>query len=203
MKDVNRDTTEEDTRNQQPEEPREQSGTAAGYGEQLDKLQKELADYKDRYVRLYAEFDNARKRQEREKIEFIRYANEQLITEFMAILDNLELSLNAAKNKHEDYTAFIKGIEMVMTHIYGMLKKNGVRPVETDGKKFDPNCHEVLMQEPRNDVEQGVILEVFQKGYYLHDKVIRTAKVKLASPDWAASQTGENGPPEHEAEGNV
>lgn len=146
-----------------------------------DKLQNDLADYKDRYVRLYAEFDNVRKRNEREKLEFVKYASEQLIIEFLAILDNLELSLNAAKDKHEDYEAFIKGVEMVMTHIYGMLKKNGVKQVEAEGKRFDPNCHEVLMQEPRDGVEDGTVIGVFQKGYCLHDKVIRTAKVKLAS----------------------
>jgi molecular chaperone GrpE len=203
MKDVNRDAAaEEGARNQAPDGPQEQSGAAAGEVEQPDKLQRELADYKDRYVRLYAEFDNARKRQEREKMEFVRYANEQLIAEFLAILDNLELSLNAAKHKHEDYTAFIKGIEMVMTHIYGMLKKNGVRPVETDGRKFDPNCHEVLMQEPHNDVEEGAILEVFQKGYYFHDKVIRTAKVKLAVQG-PADLPEEGGPVKDETAENI
>lgn len=146
-----------------------------------DKLQRDLADYKDRYIRLYAEFENARKRNEREKMDFVKYASEQLIIEFLAILDNLELSLNAAKDKHEDYEAFIKGVEMVMTHIYGMLKKNGVKQVEAEGKMFDPNCHEVLMQEPRDGIEDGTVIGVFQKGYCLHDKVIRTAKVKLAS----------------------
>ena len=103
-------------------------------------------------------------------------------------MDNFELSLNVAKNKHEDYEAFIKGVEMVMTHIYGMLKKNGVCPIEADGKKFDPNCHEVLMQEPDENAEEGTVIGVFQKGYELHGKVIRTAKVKLAGPVTAADE---------------
>jgi molecular chaperone GrpE len=145
-----------------------------------DQIRQELADYKDRYIRLYAEFDNVRKRHEREKMEFVKYASEKLIVDFLGILDNLELSLTVARDKHVDYEAFIKGVEMVMNHIHEMLRKNGVKQVEAEGKHFDPNCHEVLMQENREDVEEGAVIGVFQKGYCLHDKVIRTAKVKLA-----------------------
>ncbi|HBR14454.1 MAG TPA: nucleotide exchange factor GrpE [Candidatus Omnitrophica bacterium] len=144
------------------------------------KLNEEAVQYKDRYVRLYAEFENARKRMEREKIEFMKYANEELIIEFLAILDNLERSIEAAKTKHQDYEAFLKGVEMVMTHIHEMLKKNGVRPIEAKGKMFDPHCHEVLMQEETDLFEDGIVMEEFQKGYYLGDKVVRTVKAKVA-----------------------
>jgi len=142
-------------------------------------LIEEAKEYKDKYVRLYAEFDNARKRMEREKFDFVKYANEGLIIEFLGILDNLERSVEAAQAKHEDYTAFLKGIEMVMAQVHDMLGKNNVKPIESKGKVFDHNCHEILMQE-ESDVEEGTVLEEFQKGYYLGDKVVRTAKVKVA-----------------------
>ncbi len=140
----------------------------------------EAAKYKDQYVRLYAEFENARKRMDREKQEFVKFANEGLITEFLGILDNLERSVEAAKAQHQDYTAFLKGIEMVMAHVHEMLKSNGVTPIEAQGKMFDPHCHEVLMQEETDEVDDGMIIEEFQKGYSLGEKVVRTAKVKVA-----------------------
>ncbi len=144
------------------------------------KLLADLAEYKDKYLRLYAEFDNARKRMERERLEFVKYANEGLLSEFLNILDDLERSMEAAKARHEDYAAFLKGIEMVMAHIYEMLKLNRVKPLGSVGKKFDPHVHEVLMLSESDGVEEGTVLEEFQKGYLLEDRVIRTAKVKVA-----------------------
>ena len=144
------------------------------------KLNEELTNYKDKYLRLVAEFDNVRKRQERERQEFVKYANEELITQFLGVLDDLERSLDAAKVKHEDYGAFLKGVEMITSRIQELLKKNNVRPIEALGKKFDPHCHEILMMEESDKHEDDVVIEVLQKGYYLADKVVRTAKVKVA-----------------------
>jgi len=143
-------------------------------------LIEDAAKYKEQYIRLYAEFENARKRMDREKQEFVRYANEGLIVEFLGILDNLERSVESAKTKHEDYEAFVKGIEMVMIHIHDMLKRNDVKPIEVKGKMFDPHSHEVLMQEEREDLDDGTVIEEFQKGYCLGEKVVRTAKVKVS-----------------------
>jgi len=140
----------------------------------------DAAKYKDQYVRLYAEFENARKRMEREKQDFVRYANEGLIVEFLMILDNLERTVEAAKANHQDYAAFVKGVEMVMSHVHDMLKRNGVKPITAEGKMFDPHSHEVLMQEETEEFEDGAVIEEFQKGYCLGDRVVRTAKVKVA-----------------------
>ena len=144
------------------------------------KLRTDLAEYKDKYLRLYAEFDNARKRMERERLDFVQYANEELLGEFLNISDDLERSMEAAKARHEDYSAFITGIEMVMAHIYEMLKRNHVKPVESLGKRFDPHCHEILMLSESDEAEEGTVLQEFQKGYLMGDRVIRTAKVKVA-----------------------
>lgn len=145
------------------------------------KLLGELAGYKDKYIRLFAEFDNVRKRTEREKMEFVKYANEGLLSEFLGILDDLERSVEAARVKHEDYDAFLKGIKMVMTHVYGMLKKNNVKPIEANGKMFDPHLHEPLMQVETDEVPEGTVVEEFQKGYMFDNRVLRTAKVKVAT----------------------
>ena len=147
---------------------------------EYQKTVKELAEYKERCVRLYAEFENARKRYDREKVEFVKYANEGLISEFLNILDDLERAVNAAATKHEDYDAFLKGVELVMGRIHDLLKKNNIRAIEAVGKKFDPHCHEVLLQMPSAEHEDGTILEEMQRGYWLGDRVVRTAKVKVA-----------------------
>lgn len=147
---------------------------------EYEKLKAEAAEYKDKYIRLCAEFDNVRKRMDREKIEFTKYANEGLLGEFLTLLDDLERSVEAAKANHQDYSAFLKGIEMVMAHVYEMLKKNDVRPMESIGQKFDPHCHEPLMQVESDQHEDEVIVEEFQKGYFLGERVLRTAKVKVA-----------------------
>ena len=148
--------------------------------EEYEKLKREAEDFKDKFVRLFAEFENARKRNERERAEFVKYANENLLVDFLSILDDLERSVAAANAKHEDYTAFLKGIELVMAHIYDMLKKNDVKAIPAVGKKFDPHKHEILMQAEMKEAEDGSVVEEFQKGYTLGDKVIRTAKVKVA-----------------------
>ena len=148
--------------------------------EEYERLKKEAEDFKDKFVRIFAEFENARKRNERERAEFVKYANENLLVDFLSILDDLERSVAAANAKHEDYTAFLKGIELVMAHIYDMLKKNDVKAIPSVGKKFDPHRHEILMQAEMKEADDGSVIEEFQKGYTLGDKVIRTAKVKVA-----------------------
>ena len=140
----------------------------------------ELKEYKDKYIRLYAEFENTRKRMEREKLEFIKYANEELIFDFLRILDDLERCVQAAQTNKDDHAALIKGIDLVMLHIREMLRKNGVRPIEALGKPFDPHLHEILMQEESSEHEDSIILQELQRGYMYNDKVIRAAKVKIA-----------------------
>lgn len=144
------------------------------------KIIADAAEYKDKYIRLFAEFDNARKRMERDRIEFIKYANEELLVDFLGVMDNLELSLLSAKQK-QDQDALIKGIEMVLSQAKDLLKKNGVVPIEAKGKLFDPHAHEVLTQEENDEYEDGTVLEEFQKGYRLGEKVIRTVKVKVST----------------------
>jgi molecular chaperone GrpE len=136
-------------------------------------------EYWERILRLQAEFDNTRKRLEREKQEFVKFANEGIVISLLNILDDLERTVQLAEDKHQDLEAFLKGVEMILAHLYEMLKEHGVSPIEAKGKIFDPNYHEALMQ-VESDVPENTIVEELQKGYLLNDRVIRTSKVKVA-----------------------
>lgn len=143
------------------------------------KLVEDAAAFKDKYVRILAEFDNARKRNERERTELIKYAHEEVIIEILGIYEDLERSLESAKKFSTDTTT-IKGLEIVVGKMRDLLKVYEVKPIESVGKKFDPACHEAMMQMESEEHDDGTIVEEFQKGYWLGNRVVRTAKVKVA-----------------------
>ena len=150
---------------------------------ELCKLRKEAEQAQahwDKFVRLNADIENTRKRWERERQELLRYANEGLLADLLNINDEMERALNLSQEKHEDFTAFMKGMEMIMAHLHDLLKKNGIKPMEAEGKKFDPNFHEALMQAETADSPEGTVVEELQKGYMLDNHVLRTAKVKVS-----------------------
>ncbi|PIQ84916.1 MAG: nucleotide exchange factor GrpE [Candidatus Omnitrophica bacterium CG11_big_fil_rev_8_21_14_0_20_43_6] len=133
----------------------------------------------DKMLRHQADLDNTRKRLDREKQEFIKFANEGLILDLLNVLDDLERTVDLAEAGKEDLNAFVKGVEMILVHLYEMLKNHGVKPIEAEGKIFDPNFHEALMQVENKDLPEHTIIEVLQKGYLIHGRVLRTAKVKV------------------------
>jgi molecular chaperone GrpE len=137
-------------------------------------------EYWDRILRLQADFENTRKRLEKEKQDFLKFANEGIVLELLNVLDDLERTVELAQSKHQDLAAFLKGVEMILVHLYELLKEHGVKPIEAQGKVFDPNLHEALMQAENKDVPEHTVLEELQKGYLLNDRVIRTAKVKVS-----------------------
>jgi molecular chaperone GrpE len=134
----------------------------------------------DKLLRLQAEFENTRKRLERDKQDFIKFANERIILELLNILDDLERTVELAQSKHQDLSSFLKGVEMILAHLYELLKENGIKPIEAQGKIFDPNYHEALMQTDDKDLPEHTIVEELQKGYLLNDRVVRTSKVKVS-----------------------
>jgi molecular chaperone GrpE len=170
--------------NKKPEEAKLKDEKVVSLKESEYLKLKEEADkakeYWDRLLRLQADFENTRKRLEREKNDFIKFANEGIVLELLSILDDLERTVELAQSKHQDLAAFLKGAEMILAHLYEMLKEHGVRPIEANGKIFDPNYHEALMQIESKDVPEHTVVEELQKGYLLNDRVIRTAKVKVA-----------------------
>ena len=137
-------------------------------------------EYWDKLLRLQADFENTRKRLEKDKQDFCKFANESIIVELLNTLDDLERTVELAQSKNQDLSAFLKGVEMILAHLYEMLKNYGVKPIEAEGKLFDPNYHEALMQVEDNELPEHTIVEELQKGYLLNDRVIRTAKVKVS-----------------------
>lgn len=134
----------------------------------------------DKMLRNQADLDNTRKRLEREKQDFIKFANEGLISDLLNVLDDLERTVDLAESHGEDLAAFLKGVEMILAHLYEMLKVHGVKPIEAEGKIFDPNFHEALMQVENKDLPEHTVVEELQKGYLIHGRVLRTAKVKVS-----------------------
>ncbi len=148
--------------------------------QQLREEAQKAADLQDKLFRLQADFENTRKRLEREKQEFVKFANEGIILELLNILDDLERTVELEQSQHQDLAVFLKGVEMILAHLYQMLKEYGVKPLEAQGKLFDPHYHEVLMQVENKELPEHTIVEELQKGYLLNDRVIRTAKVKVS-----------------------
>ncbi len=141
------------------------------------------AEFADKILRLQADFENTRKRMEREKQDFVKFANEGIILELLNVLDDLERTVSLAEAQKQDPDAFLKGVEMILAHLYEMLKEYGVKSIEAEGKIFDPHSHEALMQIANKDLPEHTIVEELQKGYKLNDRVIRTAKVKVSKKE--------------------
>ena len=147
--------------------------------DELEATKSQLNEEKDRSLRLSAEFDNFRKRNLKEREEFIKYANEKLILELVDILENLERGLeNARKSENKD--KLIEGMELIYKQFKNVLEKNGLVPVKALGEKFDPYKHEAMMQTITDEYDEGTILEEFARGYMLNNKVIRYSKVRVS-----------------------
>jgi molecular chaperone GrpE len=136
----------------------------------------EYDDLRNKYLRLGADFENVRKRWEREKEEIIKFAESSLLRDILVIMDELERALKIAK-EHTDAEKITQGIEMTYNNFGGILKKRGVKTIEAKGKKFDPHLYEIAASVETEDENEHIVIDEIQKGYFLEDKVLRTAKV--------------------------
>lgn len=136
----------------------------------------ELKDLKDKYLRLFAEFDNYRRRTAKENIELIGTANAKLIGKLTEVLDNFDLAFDP-KNKGASPEDFEKGIRMIHSRFKQLLEDEGLEPINPQGQVFDPNVHEALMLQPSNDVPENQVLSVVQKGWKLKGKILKHARV--------------------------
>ena len=146
--------------------------------EKIEKLEEEVKASEDKYLRLYAEFENFKRRKNQEIETNNIYKSQKVITEILPSLDNLERALQVDSD-NEEVKALRKGVEMVYEGMLNVLKTEGVEVVEIENVQFDPNIHHAVMQGEESDKESGVILDTFQKGYKLKDRVIRPAMVKV------------------------
>lgn len=137
------------------------------------------SEYLDHLQRLQAEFDNYKKRVDREKAELIEYASAELVSELIDIMENLERGVASAKGS-DDIDSIVKGMEMVSTQLKDILGSRGLKPIEAVGKKFDPHYHEAMMMTPTDEYPYNTVIEEFQQGYMIKDKVIRYSKVRVS-----------------------
>ncbi len=146
--------------------------------EKIKALEFELEEFKDRYARKVAEFENFRRRNISEKADWIKNANERIVLELCDVLDNFERALHPEVEKNRE--SFEKGIELIFQQLSNLLKKEGVEKIEAIEQEFDPNFHEALAHIP-SDMEDNIVAAVIQNGYRMNKKVIRPARVAVSN----------------------
>lgn len=150
--------------------------------EELAQLKKQssLADeYLDHLRRLKAEFENYKKREEKQRIEFIKFASENLITELLVVMDSFDRALNGVHASHS-LESFLPGVELIRKQLEDVLVKNGLAKIETVGNLFDPRIHEAIMQVESEEYPENTVTQELRKGYLLNNKVIRPAQIAVS-----------------------
>jgi len=147
---------------------------------EIKNLEKENEKLKEEYLRQLAEKDNLRKRLEREKNEFYHYALSEFLSELIAVLDNFERALESEDQKNSK--SYQEGIKLIYKQYQDVLMKQGLNPIETKDGKFDPNLHQAFITEESKDVKEPQVSEELQRGYRLHDRLLRPSLVKVIIP---------------------
>ncbi len=148
----------------------------------IAELENENTDLKERYLRKQADFENYRKRMQREKEELGAYANKQLLLDLVPVIDDFERAIESAKESR-DFDSFYKGVVLIEKQMTEMLERKwGLQRFESEGEEFDPQKHEAVTAEQTGEGTEPMVVEDYQKGYMLHDRVLRSAKVKVAMP---------------------
>jgi len=162
------------------------SGEIQEMEKQLADLKKEKDDIYDRLLRKHADFENFRKRSERDKRDFQQYALTDFLLELLPILDNFERAL--AHPGAQSGPEYRKGIELIYRQFRDLLEKRGLKAIETQNQAFDPSVHEAILREERNDLPENTILEELQRGYFYRDRLLRPAMVKVSFATGEKSQ---------------
>ncbi|MCF0238607.1 MAG: nucleotide exchange factor GrpE [Sphaerochaetaceae bacterium] len=180
---VKEETVETVTSEEQPSEEVEEVSLEEQLQMKVEELEKSNVALKDQMLRNQAELENFRKRLLRDKEEAVLFANTRLINDLLVFLDNMDRALLVGKNGGE-VKALVDGLEMAQSQLLTTLDKNwGLKAMETQGKEFDPQLHEACMMVVDESLDVETVLEEFQKGYTLHDRVLRPAKVKIGKPE--------------------
>lgn len=162
------------------QEPGVSSEDVEKLAKDVEQKTREAAEAHDKYLRTYAEFENYRKRMQRDLADFRKYANEQLALELLPVVDHLGLALKHAAEAGENNQGLRQGVELVYKQFRDVLEKFGVKPFAAEGEPFDPAKHDAVMQDATDAVPENTVVKVFQDGYGYHDKVLRHAKVSVA-----------------------
>jgi molecular chaperone GrpE len=191
--DNNKEETGESSREEEHSPELEVEGISPESGEEAEavkveelqhrvaELEQEKEELKNRLLRLQADFENFRRRVRLEKEELISYGNFDLLQKLLPVIDNLERALAASHKGSEGSEGIVEGLEMIKKHFLDILFKEGVVPIESVGKPFDPNCHEAVFTEVRSDYPPGTVVEELQKGYMFNERVLRASMVKVST----------------------
>lgn len=152
--------------------------TASEAANPIEELRRERDTLQDRLLRTAAEFDNYRKRMDRERRELAEYASADVLRELLPILDNFERALQAPAGPEGD--TFRKGLELIHKQMLDLFLKRGVKPIDALGTDFDPNFHEAVIHEVSGEHREGEVMQELQRGYLLGDRLLRPAMVKVA-----------------------
>jgi molecular chaperone GrpE len=147
---------------------------------EVDRLRAELQEASERVLRSQAELENFRRRTRRETQEELRFANQPLVMDLLAVMDNVQRAIDAAQQTH-DSAGLLEGFRMVALQLSETLKKYGCAPIDAVGQAFDPTHHQAIAQQPSDQVPAGSVIEVPLAGYQLHDRVIRPAQVVVST----------------------
>jgi molecular chaperone GrpE len=168
----------------------EGSGPAEDLKTALEKLAEDVRIAEDKYLRALAELDNTRKRLAREKSDWLRYGHEGVVKDLLPIIDNLERALEAVSAFQEvpgekrGNKGLTEGVALILKQFIDSLARHGIVPIVSVGKPFDPKLHEAMQRMEREDIPPGTVVQEFLKGYLLHDRLLRPAKVAVsAEPD--------------------
>jgi molecular chaperone GrpE len=168
----------EDQNPQETSAATEDSPAAPEQAEALDALRREKDALQDRLLRTAAEFDNYRKRVDRERRELSEYAGADILTDMLPIIDDLERALQASAGGEAD--SYRRGVELIHKQMTDLLRKRGVKPIQAVGTQFDPRYHEAVMQEVSSEHREGEVMAELRRGYILGDRLLRPATVKVA-----------------------
>jgi molecular chaperone GrpE len=144
--------------------------------------EEEAQEAHDRLLRVSADYENYKKRSAREMEDFRKYANQSLLKEMLSVVDNLELAINAAKEEKNADKKLIEGLNLTRNEMLRVFEKFNVKPIKARGEIFDPAFHEAVMREETDDYPENTVMSEFQKGYLIHDRLLRPAMVVVATP---------------------
>lgn len=178
QQDVQADTTEENVEQAEVQEETAELSIEEQYEAKLAELQAKLEDEENRHLRLRADFDNMRRRQQLDREAAEKYRAQSLLSDLLPVLDNFERALQV-ETTSEEAASIIKGIDMVYRSLLEATEKEGLQVIKAEGEPFDPNVHQAVMQEQDSEKETGIVLRELQKGYLLKDRVLRPTMVSV------------------------
>ena len=172
---------ENDTTDAPPEAAEAPAETEApeDLASQLEKAQAEAQEHYERFLRTAAELDNFRKRKEREVSDLRKYANQNLLRDLLNVVDNLERAIGATRDPGST-DGLVEGVDMTLKELLKIFENNGVKPIQAINQPFDPNLHEAVMQEENAEVPENTVVRELQKGYQIHDRLLRPAMVVVS-----------------------